>query len=183
MANDGTGTLVLDRANSLSTGQTHIGDLARQNPPQAFYRSLGTAMPLGTGRVSVLQEAAPLSLGCGCIDDRANLFSGNYSGSWHDKINQAGSRWRANSGTIRVTLWHQHTRGGTAGTFEGGQWVLHDTLTLSGNIYNADARWWSWYYQDRVMARSFSQANEQLQRWHYRQCGCPEALRRQCHRR
>lgn len=130
IANDGHGTLILDRANSHTggarLGRDHLGDESVTRVLQVTHNDA-----LGTGTLG-FYKSGTFELGADALSIANNVFSGNYSGEGNAKIiklDLAGT----NSGTMSGNI---DNRGGI---FEGFQMDVgaDDTLTLSGDIFTA----------------------------------------------
>ncbi len=129
VANDGDGTLILDRANS-HTGETRIGRDNTGEESATRVLQVTHSDALGTGRLG-FYKSGTFELGADALAITNNVFSGNYSADGNDKIIKLDLTG-TNSGTMSGNI---DTRGSI---FEGFQMNVgaDDTLTLSGNIYN-----------------------------------------------
>ncbi|MGA0900587.1 MAG: beta strand repeat-containing protein [Luteolibacter sp.] len=129
IANDGDGTLILDRANS-HTGGARLGRDNLQDESATRLLKVTHNDALGTGTLG-FYKSGTFELGADSLTIANDVFSGNYSGEGNAKIIKLDLTG-ANSGTMSGNI---DTRGGI---FEGFQMDVgaDDTLTLSGNIYN-----------------------------------------------
>jgi fibronectin-binding autotransporter adhesin len=131
VAHHGTGTLILDRANSLGTGTTHIGDFAGSDSATRVLEIRDNSS-LGSGQIT-FYKGGTLDLGADALTVSNFIFNGNYgSGTKTIKLDSDGA---GHTGTIAGNMIIQN---GTVGSFQMDVGAA-DTLTLSGTIGNYTA--------------------------------------------
>ena len=128
IAHHGTGTLILDRANSLGNGTTHIGDLAGSDSATRVLEIRDNSS-LGSGQIT-FYKGGTLDLGADALTVSNFIFNGNYSSG--TKTIKLDSDEAGHTGTIAGAMIIQN---GTAGSFEVEVGAA-DTLTMSGTIGN-----------------------------------------------
>ena len=127
IAHHGTGTLILN-ANSLSNGQTGIGDLAGSDSATRVLEIRDNSS-LGSGQIT-FWKGGTLDLGADALTVNNFIFNGNYSsGTKTIKLDSDGA---GHTGTIAGNMIIQN---GTVGSFQMDVGAA-DTLTLSGTIGN-----------------------------------------------
>ncbi len=127
IAHHGTGTLILN-ANSLSNGQTGIGDLAGSDSATRVLEIRDNSS-LGSGQIT-FWKGGTLDLGADALTVNNFIFNGNYSsGTKTIKLDSDGT---GHTGTIAGNMIIQN---GTVGSFQMDVGAA-DTLTLSGTIGN-----------------------------------------------